>query len=507
MFGNIVLYGWPVVVKVLFDNKALPVAILVSIIAGYLFLPEQIVFDLPLFPDLNKHTIPVVAVLFCVFLLGEKGRIQGLDGWVPKGGFARLFILVLMIGAFLTVITNSDPQVFGPLFLPGLSLLDAVSRVSQTLMTILPLLLARKFLAYPHQHRVFLFLLSITAGIYSFLALYEIRMSPQLSNMVYGFFPHSWLQHVRSNGFRPVVFLNHGLWLSIFFAYSLIAAVGCARLAEKKNRTKFLALSLWILMTLVLSKSLGALTIAVILLPLAFFFKPRLQLLVCACFAVVVLLYPALRGADLVPVDKAVEWAEGINEERAASLQFRLHNEDAILERAQLRPTFGWGGWGRGAVFDEDGNETSVPDGYWVIIVSVGGWVRYLGEFGLLCVPLILAAVSYRKSQFGLETSVLAIALTVSILDLVPNATISPITWMLAGALWGRLELGRIAQSEGQTVVKDRQSTRSTPYTRFAKGHVPDARAPTGSTTHRQKVASPRDSKPAPRYSRFTQEK
>lgn len=496
MFGNIVLYGWPVVVKILFDNKTLPVAILASIIAGYLLLPEQIVLDLPLFPDFDKHTIPIVAVLLCILMSGYQSKAQGLAGWFPKAVLPNAFILMLVAGAFLTVMTNGDPQVFGPLFIPGLRPLDAFSTMLMAMLTVLPLLLARKFLARPQLHAVFLLVLAVAGGLYSFLALYEIRMSPQLSNIVYGFFPHSWIQHVRGNGYRPVVFLNHGLWLSIFFACATIAAIGCARIFPKKQKLRYLGLCLWLLMTVVLSKSLGALAITLILLPLAFFFSARIQLLACAFFAIVVLLYPALRGADLVPVDRAVAWAAGIDEERAGSLQFRLDNEDELLARAQLRPIFGWGGWGRGAVFDENGRETSVPDGYWVIIVSVGGWVRYLGEFGLLCAPIILAAFFYRRCQFGLETSVLAIVLTVNIIDLVPNATISPVTWLLAGALWGRLELGRSSLADTPDEEK-RSDSRQLAYTRFANDRTKQAGG------HLSARRTEDGKKPRARFSRF----
>lgn len=283
----------------------------------------------------------------------------------------------------------------------------------------------------------------------------------------------------------------------------MIAAAGYARLAQKGDWLKYIGLGLWILMTLVLSKSLGALMITLALLPLTLFFKPRLQLLICAGFASVVLLYPTLRGADLIPVDRAVEFAQGISEERARSLQFRIDNENALLARSQERPVFGWGGWGRSSTFDEDGIESSTPDGYWVIIVGQGGWIRYLGEFGLLCMPIILAAASYRRNRYGLETSVLAIALTIGIIDLVPNATISPITWMLAGALWGRIELGRLSQKEAPTVVEEPQTRRAPGYTRFPNGPTPVERP---SAARRDEV-SKRDSKPAPRYSRFSEEK
>lgn len=46
--------------------------------------------------------------------------------------------------------------------------------------------------------------------------LYEVRLSPQLHRIFYGYFPHSFAQQVRGGGFRPVVFLQHGLWVAFF---------------------------------------------------------------------------------------------------------------------------------------------------------------------------------------------------------------------------------------------------------------------------------------------------
>ena len=97
-------------------------------------------------------------------------------------------------------------------------------------MALLPLILARKFLARPTEHRTFLIVLCTSGLLYSLLALYEVRMSPQLNNMVYGFFPHSWRQHIRGNGFRPLVFLEHGLFLGIFLSTTVLAAFGLARI-------------------------------------------------------------------------------------------------------------------------------------------------------------------------------------------------------------------------------------------------------------------------------------
>ena len=56
---------------------------------------------------------------------------------------------------------------------------------------------------------------------YSVPMLAEERLSPQLHNWVYGYSPFSFIEHVRWNGYRPVVFLPQGLQLALFVAGSV----------------------------------------------------------------------------------------------------------------------------------------------------------------------------------------------------------------------------------------------------------------------------------------------
>ena len=57
--------------------------------------------------------------------------------------------------------------------------------------------------------------------IYVPLCLFEVRMSPQLHNMVYGFAQHSFGQTVRGGGWRPMVFMQHGLAVGLFMSVML----------------------------------------------------------------------------------------------------------------------------------------------------------------------------------------------------------------------------------------------------------------------------------------------
>ena len=61
----------------------------------------------------------------------------------------------------------------------------------------MPILLARKVLAFPDAQRLLLLSVVIAMVIYSFPALFEVRMSPQLHNQFYGYFPSSFIQHMR----------------------------------------------------------------------------------------------------------------------------------------------------------------------------------------------------------------------------------------------------------------------------------------------------------------------
>ncbi len=464
--GNTVLFTWPLVMLILFAKLDRPKAITASLLFGYLFLPETLYFDLPLLPTLNKHTIPAIAALIFVLLTAKRYDGKALSGWVPKAFLPRLLIAILLGSAFLTVMTNPDPLVFGPVFLQALRPYDAFSVTLSLLVSLIPFLLARKYLAYPEQQRMLMLFFMIAGFAYSFLALFEVRMSPQLNNMIFGFFPHSFDQHIREGGFRPLVFLQHGLWLAIFFAITILAAFSLSRTVKGHARTKYLAIGLWLLLTLSLSNSLGALVIAVALLPIALLFGPRTQLILCAIVALIILLYPALRGAGMVPVDAVVNWAEGVSPYRAHSLEFRLANEDLLLSRAQERPFFGWGGFGRNMVFNEFGVEQTITDGYWIIVVGEGGWARYLAEFGLLCMPAVVAAFAFRKSQFGFETTGLMLMLVANLIDLIPNATITPLTWLVVGSIWGRIELGRVSEAEEKDVFRPRMRTGPV-YTRF----------------------------------------
>lgn len=471
------IFAWPVFSFVFFQNLRVPFAILATILGGFLLLPEHTALDFPMLPPIDKATVPA---LLCLIFVGftEKSTVR-FKGLLPQSWLVRICLLLLVFGALLTVLTNPNALTFGDIYLPGLRPYDGFSYILAAIMLLLPLIVGRRFLATPENHKMMVFAFCIAGLCYSLPTLIEVRLSPQLNNTVYGFFAHDWRQHMRGNGgFRPIVFLGHGLILSIFLAFCTLAAAGLSRV-DTQNRTRWLFATAWLFVVLFLSKSLGALLICCVLLPVILLASERTQLLAAGLLAALVLSYPAVRQSNLLPIDSILDTIATYRPDRAGSLETRLTNEKMMLDRVSERMAFGWGGNGRWRVFDSTGRDLTIADGYWIITLGIGGWTRYIGTFGLLTLPIILLAIRARRQKIGMETAILAIILSSNLIDMIPNSSSLPLTWLLAGALWGRLELE--PDFTDDTLEKASSNSNGQPSSRYRierKNKEADAAAP-----------------------------
>lgn len=452
---------WPITSITYLRKFSLPVALCVTFLGGYLLLPEKVGLNLPVLPTLDKHSIPtLIALVLTVVMVGQKSQSSYvLNGWLPRSPTALFFMSLLFIGVFGMVLTNQDALFFGPLVLPGMKLYDGFAFSLIFVVALIPMLLARKVLATPEAQRILLLVLTISALLYTIPTLWEVRMSPQLHRQVYGFFQHSFIQSVRADGFRALVFLGHGLSLAIFLSIAVLSAIALMRTSEKKMHMKWLMAAGWLFVVLILSKSLGALMITVLLVPLVLFLRARTQLLVAACIAGIVMTYPLLRAADLLPVDRVMSFAENVDPQRARSLNTRLVNEEALLEKARQRPVFGWGGWSRNRIFDQRGRNLSITDGEWILHIGIGGWVRYIGFFGLLCWPIIGLFMS-KRDRIDPVCAMLSLVLCAKLIDFIPNTGMVPYVWLIVGSLWGRLELSVAAMKPSETTQGAPEQTR-----------------------------------------------
>ncbi|MBW7921136.1 MAG: hypothetical protein H3C51_03450 [Rubellimicrobium sp.] len=435
LLANAVLVLWPAVTLALCLRLRLAPgrAIIAAILAGYLLLPPApAALDLPLLPDLGKEELPALAAFVIALVLWRPGL-----SILPESPVLRALLVLYVLSPVGSSLTNPEPLVYGPRVLPGLGLREAGGAVILQAIKVMPFLLARHFLARPEDRRDLILALMIGGLAYSLPVLVEIRLAPQINVWVYGFFQHSFEQMMRAGGFRPIVFLYHALWVAFFMMTALVAAAAVAR--ERGGGAVAVVVVLWLAAILVLGKSYAAILYALLLVPAVLVLSPRWQVHLAALFAVAALAWPVARIVDVAPVDTIVAMASELGQDRAHSLDFRFDNERALTARAMEKPVFGWGIWGRNQIYSpQDGSELSITDGRWIVVLGMQGLVGLAAEFGLLALPL-LGVWRRRRDIAGddgaIWTGALALILGVNMLDLLPNATLTPLTWLVAGAV------------------------------------------------------------------------
>lgn len=441
---------WPVISVILFQRMPLERAVLWCLIAGYLILPPVAEFDLPLVPDLDKSSIPsLVVFLLCVFVLKKR-----ISFW-PKPILAKALVLLFVLGVVPTVLTNRDtlifetvqnaaPTVFFNGAVPGLRLIDLGSVVVNQLIVLIPFFVGRRFFASPQGQREIAIALVIAAIFYSIPGFVEIRLSPQVNTWVYGFFQHDFSQTIRQGGYRPLVFLEHPLWYALFVTYAVLSAAILMKMSKDKQKVRYGFALLYLFGFLFLCKSLATQIYVLCFIPILLWSPIKTQLRICVILGVIAIVYPMLRNFEVIPLDAIMAQAEAYSAERAQSLGYRLDNEELMLARAAEKPLFGWGGWGRNLVRDiQTGEIISIPDGRWIIVFGTFGWFGYIAEIGLLTLPLFYLWQQMRHrdvEDVSPYIGVLVIVLSVTLLDMLLNATLIPFTWLCAGAILGYAE-------------------------------------------------------------------
>lgn len=449
-FAYLMLMIWPIACVMMFRRMGIERAIIWAILGGYLLLPPRAVFDLPMVPDFDKTSIPNLFALACCLFVAKRA--------VPVRPESRLMTLLLVLfvaGTIPTVLTNTDAILFssilesGPVSfvtggLPGLRVMDVLSFASNQMITLIPFVLGRAFLASQTGLRELLLALLVGGLVYSLPALLEIRLSPQINIWVYGFFQHDFGQMMRQGGYRPIVFLPHGLWMAFFFMTAAAAAAALFRMADRNSRPRLLAATGYLFGVLILCKSLAPLAYGIAIIPAILLASPKGQIRIAVIFAGIAVLYPVLRENGIIPVDRILALAETISSERAESLAFRFENEEMLLERAHEKRLFGWGGWGRNLVRDPmSGEILSIPDGEWIIVFGTFGWVGYLSKMGILALPLFLLLRQARREAPSRKVAALALILAITLIDMLINAILTPYTWLIAGAVLGYTESRR----------------------------------------------------------------
>ena len=438
--AHLMLFGWPILAGFVIKGRRASEAAVLLLLVPYLLLPYGFGIDLPLLPPIDKSTLPSLVALFYMRSRYYKFSL------IPDNPTLKLLLFLSILYPLCTALANGDALVYGPTVRPGLTISDIISMEFNSFTNrYVPVMLGATFLATAKSHRDCLRIFIIAGVIYTIPSLWEVRMSPQLHAKFYGYFPHSFGQQMRDGGFRPVVFLGHGLYVAMFIAMSSIACAVFwkAKFAEMK-KFGFLKMT-FMIVVLALCKTWSAVIYAVLALLIIQFTSTKVWTKVAFVFALIVFLYPMLRAAEIIPTDDIYEFFLARSEDRAQSLGFRFMHEDWLLEKANERSLFGWGGWGRQRIWDPiSGEDLSVIDGTWVGVYGAYGWLGYLSFFGLLCIPIFLLMFGEAKKTFAVPiyTAGLGFLLAINLVDLLPNSSLNSITFLIAGAIFGYVNRG-----------------------------------------------------------------
>jgi len=337
-------------------------AILLSLLGGNLLLPPTGI-ALPGFPNYSKLVAAGLGAMLVAVLFASSNLFR----WRPK--LLDLFFLGFLIAPPISSLIN------------GLGAYDAASTFANRFLEWgVAYWLGRALFTDLSALRDICVAIVLSAMMYVPLCAYEMVMSPQLSNQVYGFRPSGFGMTKRLGGWRPQVFMYHGLALAAWMAASALVAWILWR--SKAIRNIWGIPISWIAIGLVIFTIMLRSTGAAMLL---------LGLIAAAECIQATRLRPLLLALVLVPMgyigmrtlgwdgQQMVRFAEATVPERAGSLNMRLENDQMIADRAMQRPIFGWGGWGRWRVRNEFGKDITISDSWWGILVGS------TGLFGLVC--------------------------------------------------------------------------------------------------------------------------
>jgi len=422
------MFGWIPTVLAIFLRRPPQQAVLISFMSAWLLLPEA-EYELSGIPDYTKMSATCLGILgACVLFDGKRLRQIRLQGY-------DFPLLLWCMSPLPSSISN------------GLGLYDGLAQsLDQVFTWGLPYLIGRLYFTDASGLRALAFAIVIGGLAYVPLCLIEIRLSPQLHRLVYGYHQHQFAQSMRAGGFRPTVFMEHGLMVGMWMATASLLAVWLWTMRALPRislpaigKISFGGPLLLLLATTVLCKSYGALALLCIGLASLFAGRVLRTRAILAALLLVPPLYCVTRSTGIFDGRSLVETAASIDLERAESLAFRLRNEDMLVEKALQQPVFGWGGWSRARVYDWQGEDVSTTDGQWIVALGdrgIFGLTMFLAALLTPALRIFAHSPAGRWREPGIAAGVgLAMVLVLYAVDSLLNAMKNPVFVLIAGGL------------------------------------------------------------------------
>ncbi len=416
---SLVMIAWMPACVILFAVMPRVRACAVCFTFGWLMLPMAAI-DIKGFLDLDKVLatnggVMLGAVLFC------PGMMRGFRPCAAD--------LILVAFACSTVITSSAND---------LGVYDGVSTAGRMLLYYgVPYFFGRTLLRTRHDLLEASHIVVAAAALYAILALWEWRMSPQLHMTFYGFFQHDFSQTYRWGSFRPLVFFYSPLALGTFFVWTSLLAVW---LYLRKQLRPVLGIPPWAIVAMCLvglatSMSLGPYLLLCTGLGILIVWQRKRWRHVILLPVLFSFFWMGARYYDSTDGTWLTSLAAEISPARAYSLQYRIDAETMILEKARQHPGFGWGGWGRDRIVDDQGRSVKAVDGLWLVFVSGYGIVGLTLFFLWWCWPLVLNAMLSPRKTIEPAAMALLVAIALQAANFMFNGFLSPVLTLMAGGV------------------------------------------------------------------------
>lgn len=423
------MFGWIPLILKLFKRLSPHHAVIAGFLLAWMFLP-QYDYKFPVIPNYSKISAASYGILLATYLYNREAfkrfRFHPFD----------LPITLWCLSAFISSVTN------------GLGAWDGMSAsLGKITQWGIPYYIGRLYFGRLSTLRDLTLGMFLGALVYIPFCIYEIIMSPRLHKIVYGWHPHHFGQTKRGGGWRPQVFMEHGLMNAMWMASGSLAGL---RLYASKNLGKRLPVIplpsllavLAVVITFFLCKSMGA-TLLMFAGLGAIILTTRIKK---SWLLFVLMLYPSFymvtRGTGMWDAENLLAVIRArTSEERSGSLEFRIKNENILSEKARERLIFGWAGWKRAWVRNDAGETISIPDGLWIIAFGQNG-VFGLASLNLsILLPQLLFLRRYPPRRWS-EPAVAAVAvqpvlLSIFMIDNLLNNMYNPVLLVVAGGLTG----------------------------------------------------------------------
>jgi len=392
-------------------------ALTLAYLIGWLLLPVDSL-DLKGFWDVDKILATNFGVILGTTLFCPK-RFRSFPFGVPE-----VILLVYACGALATSLTNK------------LGLYDGVSSFTyKVFYTAVPFCFGRGFVRSRADLLEIARIIIYAAAAYTILALWEWRMMQPIHRILYGYFHHSFHQHMRWGHFRPVVCFPHTLAFGMFFAWTSLLAIAMYKSKQLPRLTLTPPRLLVILPLLgVLScMSLGPWGLFAIGLGAYWLRRWRQWRLVIWAPMLIAFAWMGARYTGVVSGDLAIDTVKTLSAKRADSLETRIKAETLTIAHAKKRPAFGWGAFGRNRVRDARGKEV-VTDGLWVILVGINGLVGLASFYLWWCWPIIISGRARTRLVMDPVIYPVLVAIGLQAVNLIFNGFVSPVLTMFSGA-------------------------------------------------------------------------